>query len=267
MSQKNGIQSTMSRSQSHIVGEYTKFHSRHLLRLNSVCGSDVHTISGGWGPPHHLPLIVGYVTPIPTRMYAFLLTLVTSHEIAGKVLRVGSKVTDVKPGDRAGVGAQIFSCLKHDCRFCTTDNENYCPHQVDTYNAEYPDGIKTMGGYSTAITANTRFVFPIPDEIESKDVCSMFCAGLTVYSPLVRNGITLAEGKGKKVGVVGLGGLGHYAVLFAKALGAEVYVFSHSNSKEEDARKMGADHFVVTSDVSPSTSPHIHASNSLPPFS
>lgn len=107
-----------------------------------------------------------------------------------------------------------------------------------------------MGGYSTAIRANNRIVFPIPDAIESKDVCSMFCAGLTVYSPLVRNGITKETAKGKKVGVVGLGGLGHYAVLFAKALGAEVTVLSHSRSKENDAKKMGADHFVVTSEVS-----------------
>jgi alcohol dehydrogenase (NADP+) len=189
-------------------------------------------------------------------------SLLHRHEIAGKVLRVGSKVTDVKPGDRAGVGAQIFACLKDDCRYCSSNNENYCPHQVDTYNAGYPDGVNTMGGYSTAITANTRFVFPIPDAIESRDVCSMFCAGLTVYSPLVRNGITLAEGKGKKVGVVGLGGLGHYALMFAKALGAEVYLFSHSKSKEEDARKMGADHFIVTSDVSLSRCSYIHPSYS-----
>jgi len=194
-----------------------------------VCGSDIHTISAGWGAPHHLPLIVG-------------------HEIAGTVLRVGSKVTDVKPGDRAGVGAQIFACLKPSCRYCSTENETYCPHQVDTYNSEYPDGVLTMGGYSTAIRANERFVFPIPDAIESKDVCSMFCAGLTVYSPLVRNGVTKEEGKGKKVGIIGLGGLGHYGVLFAKALGAEVTVFSHSRNKEEDAKKMGADHFVVTSE-------------------
>ena len=173
-----------------------------------------------------------------------------SHEIVGIVTRVGSKVTDVKVGGRAGVGAQIYSCQKPECPYCSSDNENYCPFQQDTYGGKYPDGVKTMGGYSTAIIANNLFVFPIPDAIESKDVCSMFCAGLTVYSPLVKSGITLKEGKGKKVGVIGLGGLGHYAVLFAKALGAEVYVFSHSRSKEEDAKKMGADHFILTSEVS-----------------
>lgn len=129
---------------------------------------------------------------------------------------------------------------------------------MDTYNAQYPDGVNTNGGYSTAIRAHTRFVFPIPDKVDSKDVCSMFCAGLTVYSPLVRNGITRKEGKGKKVGIVGLGGLGHYAVLFAKALGAEVFVFSHSKSKEEDAKKMGADHFIDTSDVSPPLAAYMH---------
>ncbi|KZS88986.1 GroES-like protein [Sistotremastrum niveocremeum HHB9708] len=185
-----------------------------------VCGSDVHTITGGWGPPE-LPLIVG-------------------HEIVGKVTRVGANVKDVKVGQRAGVGAQCFSCLK--CRACKDDNENYCPDMVDTYNAKLPDGTKTQGGYSTGIIAHTQFVFPIPDEVESKHACSMLCAGLTVFSPLIRNG----AGPGKKVGVVGLGGLGHYAVLFAKALGAEVFVFSHSPSKEVDAKKLGADHYIST---------------------
>ncbi len=170
----------------------------------------------------------------------------------GIVQRVGSKVTDVKPGDRAGVGAQCLSCLSPSCRACSTDNENYCPHMVDTYGAKFPDGAATQGGYSSGIIANTRFVFPIPDAIPSNEVCSMFCAGLTVYSPLVRNGITKEEAPGKKVGVIGLGGLGHYAVLFAKALGAEVYVFSHSKKKEADAKAMGADYFIDTSDVSSS---------------
>ncbi|KZT36194.1 GroES-like protein [Sistotremastrum suecicum HHB10207 ss-3] len=186
-----------------------------------VCGSDVHTVTGGWGEPE-LPLIVG-------------------HEIVGKVTRVGKNVKDLKVGDRAGVGAQCLSCM--DCRACKTDNENYCPGMIHTYGSKFADGIKTMGGYSTGIIAHTQFVFPIPDEVESRHACSMLCAGLTVFSPLIRNGC----GPGKKVGVVGLGGLGHYALLFAKALGAEVYVFSHSANKESDAKKMGADHYINTS--------------------
>ncbi|CCM01153.1 uncharacterized protein FIBRA_03201 [Fibroporia radiculosa] len=183
-----------------------------------VCGSDLHTLSQGWGEPK-LPIVVG-------------------HEIIGKVTRVGDKVSGFKPGDRAGVGAQIGSCMK--CRACKSDYENYCPSEIETYNGEYPDGIITQGGYSTAIRAHERFVFPIPDEIESAHAASMLCAGLTVFSPLK----TYGAGPGKKVGIVGVGGLGHYAVLFAKAMGAEVYAFTHDTSKIEDIREMGAHHVI-----------------------
>jgi len=184
-----------------------------------VCGSDVHSLSG-WG---------GFEAP-----------LVVGHEIVGKAVRVGPKVKGVKVGDRVGVGAQIASC--YDCKLCKTDNENYCHKMIDTYGQKHPDGVRTMGGYSTGIIANEQFVFPIPEEVTSADACSMLCGGLTVFSPLLRNG----AGPGKKVGVIGIGGLGHYAILFAKALGAEVYAFSHSHSKEADAKKMGADHYILT---------------------
>ncbi|KLO17374.1 GroES-like protein [Schizopora paradoxa] len=188
-----------------------------------VCGSDVHTITSGWG---------GIETP-----------LVVGHEIVGKAVRVGSKVSSgIKVGDRVGVGAQVASC--YDCKCCKTDNENYCPDSVDTYNSKHPDGVRTHGGYSTGIIAHEQFVFPVPDEISSSDAASMMCAGLTVFSPLVRNG----AGPGKKVGIIGIGGLGHYAIMFAKALGAEVYAFSHGDSKEADAKKLGADHYIITSD-------------------
>jgi len=187
-----------------------------------VCGSDVHTLSSGWGDLE-VPMVAG-------------------HEIAGKAVRVGSKVKDIKVGDRVGVGAQIGSC--YECKWCNSDNENYCPKQIDTYAAKYPDGVRTQGGYSNGIIANEQFVFPIPDALESKYACSMLCGGLTVFSPLVRNG----AGPGKKVGVVGIGGLGHYAVLFAKGLGAEVFAISHSKNKEADVKKMGADHFIMTSE-------------------
>ncbi|RPD54028.1 GroES-like protein [Lentinus tigrinus ALCF2SS1-6] len=185
-----------------------------------VCGSDVHTLTQGWGESK-LPLIVG-------------------HEIIGTVTRVGDKVKDFKPGDRAGVGAQRGSCMS--CRACKDGLENYCPKGIETYNAVYPDGVVAQGGYSTAIRAHQRFVFPIPDEIESRDAASMMCAGLTVFSPLKTHGC----GPGKKVGIVGIGGLGHYAVLWAKAMGAEVYAFTHDDSKVDDIKKMGADHVVNT---------------------
>ena len=102
--------------------------------------------------------------------------------------------------------------------------------------------MRTQGGYANGIIAHEQFVFPIPDGLASEDACSMLCGGLTVYSPLVRNG----AGPGKKVGIVGVGGLGHYAVMFAKALGAEVYAFSHSPSKEQDIKAMGADCIIYT---------------------
>jgi len=187
-----------------------------------VCGSDVHTIdASAWGGGNY-PIVPG-------------------HEIVGNAIKVGSNVKGIKVGDRVGVGAQIYSCFE--CRACKSDNENYCPHGVDTYNAKYPDNVTTQGGYSTAIRANQQFVFPIPDGLESKHACSMLCAGLTVFSPLKRNGC----GPGKKVGVVGIGGLGHYAILFAKAMGAEVYAFTHSDHKKADIEKMGADHVILTS--------------------
>ncbi|KAH9948147.1 GroES-like protein [Amylocystis lapponica] len=187
-----------------------------------VCGSDVHTLTQGWGGCR-----------IPT---------IPGHEIIGKVTRVGSAVTEFKAGDRVGVGAQIGCCGK--CKPCKTGYENYCQSMVDTYNSVYPDGVVTQGGYSTAIRANQLFVFKIPDALESLDAASMLCAGLTVFSPLKVNG----AGPGKKVGVLGIGGLGHYAVLFAKAMGAEVYAFTHSPSKKEDVKKMGADVIVDTGD-------------------
>lgn len=109
-------------------------------------------------------------------------------------------------------------------------------------NGEYPDGTVSQGGYSTAIRAHQQFVFPIPDAIESKHAASMLCGGLTVFSPLRTNG----AGPGKKVGIIGIGGLGHYAILFAKALGAEVYAFTHTKDKMQDASELGADHVVDT---------------------
>ena len=185
-----------------------------------VCGSDVHTINGGWGDCP-LPICVG-------------------HEVIGKVIKVGDKVTLCKVGQRVGVGAQIQACLK--CKVCKSDNENYCPHMVDTYGAPYADGTIAQGGYSSHIRAHEYFTFPVPDNIPSEEAGPMMCAGLTVWSPLVRAKI----GPGKKVGVVGVGGLGHFAILWAVALGAEVYALSHSPSKAEDAKKLGAKEFIST---------------------
>jgi len=162
-------------------------------------------------------------------------------EIVGTALRVGPKVTLIKPGQRVGVGAQSYSCLS--CRQCDKDNETYCRKQLDTYGAVWPDtGLVSQGGYSSHVRTHEHWVFPIPDGLSSTAAAPMLCAGLTSYSPLVRNGC----GPGKKVGVVGIGGLGHFGLLFAKALGAEVWAISRSRAKEEDAKTMGVDGFIAT---------------------
>ncbi|KAM0335114.1 hypothetical protein ACHAQA_000150 [Verticillium albo-atrum] len=179
-----------------------------------VCGSDVHSITGGWGD-FKGPLCVG-------------------HEVVGKAVRVGKSVQDVKEGDRVGVGAQVWSCLK--CPRCKSKNENYCPHMVDTYNAKYEDGSVAHGGFASHIRAHWYFVFRIPDALDSADAAPLLCAGLTTYSPLVRADIK----SGKKVAVIGIGGLGHLGLQWAKALGAEVYALTHSPHKEKDAKTLGA---------------------------
>lgn len=193
-----------------------------------ICSLDLHTLKAEWAGPSGVdyPVIAG-------------------HEIVGRVTLVGPEVTLLKVGDRVGIGAQVFSCLK--CPECGANNEQHCTKAVLTYNSSYEDGSKAWGGYALGIRAHEHFCFPIPDGISLVNAAPMFCAGLTVYSPLVRNGCT----KGSKVGVIGLGGLGHYAVLWAKALGAEVTVFSRTDAKKEDALKMGADHFVATQDGKP----------------
>ncbi|KAJ5979529.1 NADP-dependent alcohol dehydrogenase 6 [Penicillium viridicatum] len=187
-----------------------------------VCGSDVHTLTGGWGQAN-FPLCVG-------------------HEVVGTVVNIGKEVMTVRLGDRVGVGAQVWACLK--CKVCKAGQENYCPHQVDTYNAKYPNKEEAQGGYASHIRAHEYFVFNIPDNIPSELAAPMMCAGLTSYSPLVRAGC----GPGKKVAILGIGGLGHFGILFAAALGAETYAISHSPHKEADARKLGAREFICTKD-------------------
>lgn len=147
-----------------------------------VCASDLHTINGGWGDAP-MPLCVG-------------------HEVIGKAIRVGKDVKTIKEGDRVGVGAQIQADLT--CANCKADQENYCPNAIDTFGAQYSDGTLSQGGYSSHIRAHEYFTFKIPESIPSAVAAPMMCAGLTVYSPLVR----LGAGPGKKVAVLGLGGLG-----------------------------------------------------------
>ncbi|KAK5993905.1 NADP-dependent alcohol dehydrogenase VI [Cladobotryum mycophilum] len=187
-----------------------------------VCGSDVHTVTGGWG---------GFEGP-----------LCVGHEVVGKAVKVGEHVKDIKEGDRVGVGAQVWSCLE--CDLCKNENENYCPKLVDTYNAQYPDGSTAHGGFASHIRAHEYFTFKIPDALDTNSVAPLLCAGITTYSPLVRANI----GPGKTVGVLGIGGLGHLGVQWSKALGAEVYALSHSPDKTEDGKKLGARDVILTNE-------------------
>lgn len=185
-----------------------------------VCGSDVHSITGGWGD-FKGPLCVG-------------------HEVVGRAVRVGDHVKGISVGDRVGVGAQVQACLE--CDMCKSKNENYCPKMVDTYNAQYADGSWAHGGFASHIRAHEYFTFKIPDKLESKVAAPLLCAGITTYSPLVRAGV----GPGKRVGVLGVGGLGHMGIQFANALGAETYALTTSEDKVADVKKMGAKDGIVT---------------------
>ncbi|PQE18166.1 zinc-binding dehydrogenase protein [Rutstroemia sp. NJR-2017a BBW] len=189
-----------------------------------VCASDLHTMSSGWGPIEY-PCCVG-------------------HEIIGTAVRVGKNVNHIQVGDRVGVGAQASSCLKPDCPECSEGFENHCLGFVNTYAQPYPDGKgMSYGGYADYNRTNSHFVFKIPEKLDSTDAAPMLCGGLTVYSPLKQ----YECGPGKTVGVVGIGGLGHFAVLFAKAMGADkVVAISRKANKKEDAAKLGADEYVAT---------------------
>ena len=167
------------------------------------------------------------------------------HEIVGRVVRVGSQVKDLKVGDLVGVGAQNDSCLsrKGPCEDCETGHENYCRHLVQTYNGLHINGGKSYGGYASYHRSPAHFAIKIPDGLPPAAAAPMMCGSITVYSPLRNYGC----GPGKKVGVVGVGGLGHFAIMFAKALGADkVVAISRRSNKREDALKLGADQYIAT---------------------
>jgi uncharacterized zinc-type alcohol dehydrogenase-like protein len=193
------------------------------IKFAGICHSDIHTVRGDWGPQQY-PLVPG-------------------HEIAGIVTEVGAGVTKHKVGDRVGVGCMVNSCKE--CDNCRKGEEQYClKGNVGTYGAVDRDGTITQGGYSTHVVVTEDFVVTIPEGIELDVAAPLLCAGITTYSPLRHWG----AGPGKKVAVVGLGGLGHMAVKLAHAMGAEVTVLSQSLKKQEDGLKLGADHYFATSD-------------------
>lgn len=191
-----------------------------------LCGTDIHCTQENWGPMKREDTVVG-------------------HEIIGHVIAVGDKVSDIKVGDRVGIGAASNSC--HECLRCSHDNEQYCPKGVSTYNSidSFSDNYVTQGGYSSHSIADQQFVFPIPENLDSVLAAPLMCAGLTVYSPLVRN-LRHVKDKQPTVAIIGIGGLGHLALQFAKALGAEVYAFSRSSSKKQEAESFGALGFIAT---------------------
>jgi len=186
-----------------------------------VCHSDIHTARNEWH---------GTVYPC-----------VPGHEIVGKVRSVGDKVTKFKVGETVGVGCMVQSC--HSCDACGKGLEQYCGKFVGTYNGNL-NGEITKGGYSKHIVVDEHFVLNIPANLDLAGATPLLCAGITVYSPLAHWKVHA----GQKVGVVGLGGLGHMAVKIAKALGADVTVFTTSSSKTESALKLGAKDVVVSTD-------------------
>jgi alcohol dehydrogenase (NADP+) len=188
-----------------------------------VCHSDIHTVRGEWGPVTY-PQVVG-------------------HEIVGKVTEIGSEVTLHRVGDRVGVGCMVNSC--RECENCLSGNENYClKGNTGTYASVDVDGTITQGGYSTHVVVVEDFVLKVPESIPYEAAAPLLCAGITTYSPLAH----WNAGPGKKVAVVGMGGLGHLAVKIAHAMGAHVTVLSQSLSKQEDGLRLGADEYFATSD-------------------
>jgi uncharacterized zinc-type alcohol dehydrogenase-like protein len=168
---------------------------------------------------------------------------VPGHEIVGVVEAVGSEVSKYQVGDRVGVGCMVNSCRT--CASCQEGEEQYCENGlVGTYNGKDRDGTTTYGGYSTHIVTDEDFVLRIPENLPLDATAPLLCAGITTYSPLHHFGVRA----GMRVGIVGLGGLGHMGVKFAKAMGAHTTVLSHSPGKEKDALALGADEFVVTRD-------------------
>ncbi|HLO99676.1 MAG TPA: NAD(P)-dependent alcohol dehydrogenase [Fimbriimonas sp.] len=189
-----------------------------------VCHSDIHFSRGEWGNSVY-PMVPG-------------------HEIVGKVTHVGSGVTKWAVGDTVGVGCFVDSCRS--CAPCQAGEEQYCDAGATfTYNSTDKDGSITYGGYSTQIVVDQSYVVRVPEGLPLDAAAPLLCAGITTYSPMRHFGVT----PGMKVGVVGLGGLGHMAVKFAKAMGAHVTVLSHSPNKKDDAMRLGADDFIATSDA------------------
>jgi len=194
------------------------------IKYCGVCHSDLHQMTSGWG--------------------ATIYPIVPGHEIIGNVVKKGDNVKEFSVGDRVGVGPHCWGCLEKDCFACTHDAEPYCSEKKETYNDQLPDGFVTRGGYGNKVRTHQHFVFKIPDGLSSEGAAPLLCAGITTYSSLKHWNMR----DGKRVGILGIGGLGHLGIRFAKALGNHVVALSSSNSKVEVAKQLGADDYVVISD-------------------
>lgn len=196
-------------------GELGPFDLEVRIEYCGICHSDIHLIDNDWAMSRY-PFIPG-------------------HEIVGRITAIGREVAGKKPGDRVGIGWQAGSCLQ--CEWCLRGSENLCAHSVATC-------IGRHGGYADRVRADSRFAFAIPDELDSASTAPLLCGGITVYSPLRHFGAR----PWSRVGIVGIGGLGHMAIKFACAFGCEVTAFSSSPDKEEESRALGAHHFVLSKD-------------------
>jgi uncharacterized zinc-type alcohol dehydrogenase-like protein len=193
------------------------------ILYTGICHSDIHAARGEWSQVRY-PLVVG-------------------HEIVGVVESIGAAVTRHSVGDVVGVGCFVDSC--RECVNCLAGEEQYClKGSTSTYNSIGSDALPTAGGYSTSIVVDENYVLKIPDGLTPQAAAPLLCAGITMYAPLRQ----WETGPGTRVAVVGMGGLGHLGVKMAVAMGAEVTVLSQSGPKEEDARRLGAEHFFATSD-------------------
>lgn len=191
---------------------------------SGICHSDIHQVRDEW--------------------FEGIFPMVPGHEIVGEVTEVGSAVSKFAVGDRVGVGTFVDSC--RECEYCREGRENYClKGNVQTYNGRHYDQAPTYGGYAQEIVVDQNYVLKVSKKIDAASAAPLLCAGVTVWSPLKHWNV----GPGKKVAILGLGGLGHMAVKFAAAMGAETYVIGHSASKAEDAKSFGAKGYVLTEDA------------------
>ena len=197
------------------------------IMYSGICHSDIHQARNEW--------------------FEGIFPMVPGHEILGEVTAVGDAVKKFSVGDRVGVGTFVDSC--RECEYCTAGRENYClKGNVQTYNGRHYDGGETYGGYAQDIVVDENYVLSVSKDLDPAGAAPLLCAGITLYSPLKH----WQAGPGKRVAILGLGGLGHMGVKFSVAIGAETYVLGHSPAKAADATEFGAHEYLITSEVSDS---------------